>query len=203
MPKIVDRRLMQDTILDAAMRTFARKGYHAATIGDVALEAGLGKGTIYLYFKSKEAMTEAMADRHFTALSERWIDDGECATLDDFLGSLKSLADIHAEHARFIPVFFEIFGPSFASQAFAARVESFFDRLGRHFAARIAGLQDKGEIAPHHDSASLGRALAAMLDGLILHRGLFAISAKRQKAMIVEVMRLFENGLRPKQASPS
>ena len=46
MPKIVDRRLMQDTILDAAMRTFARKGYHAATIGDVAVEARLGKGTI-------------------------------------------------------------------------------------------------------------------------------------------------------------
>jgi len=200
MPKIVDRQLMQDTILDAAMRTFARKGYHAATIGDVALEAGLGKGTIYLYFKSKEAMTEAMADRHFAALSERWMDDGECASLDDFLEMVRSLADIPAEHAQFIPVFFEIFGPSFASPAFAARVESFFDRLGRHFAARIARLQDKGEIGPHHDPASLGRALASMLDGLILHRGLFAISAKRHRAMITEILRLFEGGLRPRQS---
>jgi len=41
-------------ILEAAIRTFASKGFHAARISDVAELAGIGKGTVYLYFSSKE-----------------------------------------------------------------------------------------------------------------------------------------------------
>ncbi len=40
-------------IFEAALRVFARKGYHGATVDDVASEAKVAKGTIYNYFKSK------------------------------------------------------------------------------------------------------------------------------------------------------
>jgi AcrR family transcriptional regulator len=41
-------------ILDAALRVFAKHGYASARISDVAAAAGVGKGTVYLYFTSKE-----------------------------------------------------------------------------------------------------------------------------------------------------
>jgi TetR/AcrR family fatty acid metabolism transcriptional regulator len=41
-------------ILDAALRVFAGRSYAAARISDIAAEAGVGKGTVYLYFDSKE-----------------------------------------------------------------------------------------------------------------------------------------------------
>jgi len=41
-------------ILDAAIQAFASKGFHATRISDVATLAGIGKGTVYLYFSSKE-----------------------------------------------------------------------------------------------------------------------------------------------------
>jgi len=41
-------------ILEAASQTFASNGFHAARISDVAELAGVGKGTVYLYFSSKE-----------------------------------------------------------------------------------------------------------------------------------------------------
>lgn len=41
-------------LLDAAVRVFARKGYHAARIGDIAEEAGVAYGLLYHYFSSKE-----------------------------------------------------------------------------------------------------------------------------------------------------
>ena len=41
-------------ILDAAIRVFAEKGFHAARISDVADAAGVADGTIYLYFKNKD-----------------------------------------------------------------------------------------------------------------------------------------------------
>src|SRR3990167_2210529 len=41
-------------IIDAAVRVFARKGYYNARVSDVAKEAGIAAGTIYLYFKTKD-----------------------------------------------------------------------------------------------------------------------------------------------------
>ena len=41
-------------LLDAAVRVFARKGYHAARVGDIAVEAGVAYGLLYHYFSSKE-----------------------------------------------------------------------------------------------------------------------------------------------------
>lgn len=45
-----------DQILDAALNVFADKGFRAATMDDVAAAAGITKGTIYLYFNSKEGL---------------------------------------------------------------------------------------------------------------------------------------------------
>jgi AcrR family transcriptional regulator len=41
-------------LLDAAVRVFARKGYHASRVGDIAEEAGVAYGLLYHYFASKE-----------------------------------------------------------------------------------------------------------------------------------------------------
>lgn len=54
MPKIVDRKKKQEEILHAAFNVFARKGFFATKMTDIAREAGIGKGTIYEYFKSKK-----------------------------------------------------------------------------------------------------------------------------------------------------
>lgn len=43
-------------LLDAAAEHFARFGYRRANIGDIARDAGLGKGTVYLHFPSKQAL---------------------------------------------------------------------------------------------------------------------------------------------------
>lgn len=41
-------------IIDKALQVFSSKGYHAATVEDIARAAGLAKGTLYQYFKSKK-----------------------------------------------------------------------------------------------------------------------------------------------------
>lgn len=50
-PRGGDKR---ERILDAAVRVFARKGFHATRVSEVAKAAGVADGTIYLYFDSKE-----------------------------------------------------------------------------------------------------------------------------------------------------
>ncbi|MEA2480383.1 MAG: TetR/AcrR family transcriptional regulator, fatty acid metabolism regulator protein [Thermoleophilaceae bacterium] len=58
----VDKRRL---ILDAAIRVFARQGFHACRVSDVADEAGVAYGLVYHYFDSKEEILN-------TLFTERW-----------------------------------------------------------------------------------------------------------------------------------
>lgn len=61
-PSGVDKRRL---ILDAAIRVFARQGFHSCRVSDVADEAGVAYGLVYHYFKSKEQILD-------TLFTERW-----------------------------------------------------------------------------------------------------------------------------------
>jgi TetR/AcrR family transcriptional regulator, fatty acid metabolism regulator protein len=54
-------------LLEAAVRVFARRGFHAARVGDIAEEAGVAHGLLYHYFSSKEEVLE-------TIFRETWAD---------------------------------------------------------------------------------------------------------------------------------
>ncbi|AGC45309.1 TetR family transcriptional regulator [Myxococcus stipitatus DSM 14675] len=58
-------------ILDAAGEIFVRYGFKKASVEDIARKAGVGKGSIYLHFESKEALFEACARKgHAEALAD-------------------------------------------------------------------------------------------------------------------------------------
>jgi AcrR family transcriptional regulator len=62
---------IHDAILDAAERLLARFGYKKTTIDDLAREAGIGKGTVYLHFPSKEEVALCTIDRIVERLLQR------------------------------------------------------------------------------------------------------------------------------------
>src|SRR5215475_9003785 len=57
----------RDRILDAARRTFRRRGYVGAPMAEIARGAGIAVGTLYLYFESKEAIARAITAQRFEA----------------------------------------------------------------------------------------------------------------------------------------
>jgi TetR/AcrR family transcriptional regulator, fatty acid metabolism regulator protein len=66
--KVQEERRRQ--ILQAAVRAFARKGYHACRVSDIAKEAGVAYGLVYHYYnyKSKEALLEAIFEETWGAM---------------------------------------------------------------------------------------------------------------------------------------
>jgi AcrR family transcriptional regulator len=56
-------------ILSVARDVFARRGYHQTTIDDIALQAGVARGTFYLYFEDKRAIFSDLIDRFASQLS--------------------------------------------------------------------------------------------------------------------------------------
>jgi AcrR family transcriptional regulator len=81
MPRIREqaRAARREQILTAAVACFARAGYHATTMADVAAQAGVSKGTPYLYFGSKQDL--------FLALHEEW-DCGLAGRVDAAIATL-------------------------------------------------------------------------------------------------------------------
>ena len=53
----------REKLLDAAIEIFFQKGFHATRLEDIAKQAGLSKGILYLYFENKEAIFLALIER--------------------------------------------------------------------------------------------------------------------------------------------
>ncbi len=61
------------TIFNASIRVFSRKGYHGATMEEIAAVAGIGKGSIYRYFKSKEDLLRQLLTAKYGEILERFV----------------------------------------------------------------------------------------------------------------------------------
>lgn len=89
---IADKR---EAILRAATTVFARRGYFNSKVADVAKEAGIADGTVYLYFKSKDEILHSIFDR---AMAE-FIAEGkkELAEIENSKDKLRRIAELHLE----------------------------------------------------------------------------------------------------------
>ncbi len=138
-----------DAILDAAERLLLRSPDRVANVAEVADEAGLAKGTVYLYFPSKEelllAVHERNIDGYFQALIARLGDNG-AVTIDDML----ALTNRHMiQPPLFLPLAARCFGmmgqgvPTEVTFAFKQRMAQRLQHAGagleRHFPDLAAG----------------------------------------------------------------
>lgn len=89
---VADKR---EAILRAAIKVFARRGYFNSKVADVAKEAGIADGTVYLYFKSKDEILHSIFDR---AMAE-FIAEGraELAEMENPQDKLRRIAELHLE----------------------------------------------------------------------------------------------------------
>jgi AcrR family transcriptional regulator len=90
----VEPETRRQAILDAALAVFAERGFEAARLEDVAARAGVAKGTLYLYFRDKEALFEELVR-------------GAVSPLIEAVSQAASAADVPA-HAV-LETFFDLF----------------------------------------------------------------------------------------------
>ncbi len=74
MKNSVQPKSTKDAILDATDRLLARKGYKKMTIDDLAAEVGIGKGSVYLHFSSKEEIALSHIDRIIERLKKNLVE---------------------------------------------------------------------------------------------------------------------------------
>ena len=160
----IDRRRAQ--ILGAASRVFARQGFHRTTVRDVAREAGIADGTIYLYFTSKRELLLALLGQ-LGRVDERPADFAAMAGVDAraFLDAYlhRRFAELREWRELFTAVFPEVLADTELREAQIAQAEPAFEAA----AAELARRMEAGELPPR-DPAVTARVAAATIIGLLV-----------------------------------
>lgn len=121
-------------IIDAAVRVFARNGFYNSRVSDIAREAGIASGTIYLYFKTKdEILVTLFRDKmaEFVRTLRKAI-----AAEPDAPAKLRRLVRLHLETLEARPDLAEVVqvelrqGQKFFRGASAHEVSAYFDLIG-------------------------------------------------------------------------
>jgi len=130
-------------ILAAARRVFARKGFAGGIVDEIAKEAGLAKGTVYLYFRSKRELFKAVLEHDMEALKADTLQRIDAAT--GLGGKIRAFALARLEHADANGELFRIMdtsGHSFTRKQYNALLKEPALRL----TAEIEAAQGRGEI---------------------------------------------------------
>lgn len=154
-------------ILAAATETFARLGLGTARMEDVAAAAGVSKGTLYLYFKSKDALVAALLQALFAPLTEALTLLDGAGTAEDRLTRYISatLALLEGLQSR-ISLVFDAFALAPRNEAVRQLMA---DHLHAYHAALVRTLEHgvaSGEFRPV-DTAQVAALLMALFDGLL------------------------------------
>jgi len=90
-------RQMRATILDAARKAFLRDGYGGVSLRSMAQKVGCSHGTLYLYFKSKEELFDALVEESFARLQAKLRLLGTPGTMMDPVRMLQKAAHAYVE----------------------------------------------------------------------------------------------------------
>lgn len=136
-------------ILAGARRVFLSRGFDAAAMGEIAREAGVSKGTLYVYFDSKEALFRALIVDLKRSTAEQlteldWCNEGLEAALARFAARLlhEVLEPDHIALLRMVVAASDRF-PDIGRTFFEAGPQYGATRLAEHLALRAA----RGEVA--------------------------------------------------------
>ena len=121
-------------IIDAAIRVFARNGYYNSRVSDIAREAGIAAGTIYLYFKTKDEILVTLFREKMAA----WVASvrREVAGEPDAVAKVRKLVALHFQVLEQHPDLAEVLqvelrqGHKFFRGASAHEVSAYFDLIG-------------------------------------------------------------------------
>ncbi|MEN8173801.1 MAG: TetR/AcrR family transcriptional regulator, partial [Chloroflexota bacterium] len=166
-PDVSEERKQQ--ISEAATTVFSRLGFHKARIDDIAAEAGLSKGTLYLYFKNKDAIiTSLLANLFERELSDlQSLKDDPRPAADRILSFVDLTTDDILKWQRFIPIMYE-FLSRISRQSIVQK--AFKTYLNSYMALIIPIIQqgiDSGEFKAV-DAHEIAVTLGAIIEGTIL-----------------------------------
>jgi AcrR family transcriptional regulator len=184
-------------ILAAALRCFARNGFHSTTITDIVRESGVSQGTFYLYFETKDDVIAALADDR--SQGDAFINAIAGAEVDPVVGLTilfdlhgKTLADVRRTDERRVTI--QGWAEALRNDAIRQQLVANLLRVQKEIALLIARGQGTGQFRADAEPAGVARVLMALFRGLSLLTALdgafdAALTAKSIEDMVRGALR--------------
>lgn len=172
MPKIIDKKEKKAKILEASIRIFAKNGISNTKMADIAEVAGIGKGTIYEYFQSKDEIVEAsfqfFLDGVENIFSHKLI--GVADPLEKLSAYIFAWADVlSSEYLDYVEIILDFWAEGIRTKGKFATVDLL--KFYEESRVMLQGLLDecilKKKIKPV-DTAIVASVIIGSLDGLII-----------------------------------
>lgn len=191
-----DKSARRDEIMAAAKKVFARKGFHATTIADIAKQAGLAYGSVYWYFNSKDELFHALmaveeqALRAHVAAAVAAPPDGE----EPFRTAVQATLEFFEADKATVKL---LFRDAYAlGDRFEKHLGGIYERFIDDIETFIVVAQERGEVvaAPPR---MVAYTLAALI-GQLAHRRLSTDDGVSAAEVADFVVSLVLDGLRPR-----
>ncbi|HAL49289.1 MAG TPA: hypothetical protein DCP37_16185 [Dehalococcoidia bacterium] len=166
-PNVAEKCIEQ--ILDAAMVVFAQASFQEASMDEIAREAGLSKGAIYLYFNSKDALIGSILDRLFSveldALKELQTAPGSVS--DRLMALDRQVADDMIRMTPVFPILYEFYAEAARKESVRQVLKGYYDAYHERLVELLRQGVESAEFRAVnvHDVAS---AILAIYEGLAL-----------------------------------
>lgn len=162
-----DNEGREQRILDVAADLIAHYGYDKTTVSDIAREAGISKGAIYLHFDSKDALFEALLIRETKQYSERWLQRLEADPKGGTIGSMYKNTLYSLNESPFMSAMFtrdtRVLG------SYVRKPNNFFRKQEEHNTRYVfvKMMQDAGAIRTDIDANVIAHIMDMLAYGLV------------------------------------
>jgi AcrR family transcriptional regulator len=171
MPKIVDKKKKAEAISDAALKVFREQGYNKTRMADIAQMAGMGKGTLYEYFKDKADILRFAFDQYFSVFSDGVLKAMEEKTKPS--EKILSLIDFALRHAAewedHCAIYVDYFGAVRIEEQKRFSLSGIYAEMKDILENLIKEAQSANEIDEKFDPGAVAELLLSIYDGIILH----------------------------------
>jgi len=188
MPKVTSmyKAELKEKIIQAAIESFAQTGFDRTKMEDIAKRLGLSKGTIYLYFDSKEDL--------FLAICEHNIQEGDKEDAGLFIKKENVASDaeqiydnIRSREQGNDRVMLEMVAESARNPKLKKAMYELHVKVHEHVMQGVRNKIEEGFLKKEVDAASLAIALVALYDGLAVNRMLGVSDAANKKAWVAMI----------------
>jgi TetR/AcrR family transcriptional regulator, transcriptional repressor of aconitase len=174
-PRVSDEHLerRRRQIMDAALRCFARKGFHDTTLQDVFRESGLSAGAVYRYFKSKNDLIQAISAEErgpLIAIIESALAQDPVPGADEIAGRLAAAVQELSGPDGLGRVVPSAWAEALHDPAVAGIVRGNWGLIRSYWIKAAQRMRDDGRLPPGTDADAAGAALFAVGPGFLLQQ---------------------------------
>ena len=156
-------------ILNAAEQVFTKKGFDQSRMDDIAEETGLSKGTLYLYFKSKDDLIVAVLDRiflfEFNQITR--FDHSNASALEEIWNFSELITKDFLDMMRIMPIAYEFLALAFRNKIVQKALKQYMEKYMEVLIPIIQRGIDNGEFKKV-DPKEAAIAIGAVFEGTVL-----------------------------------